>query len=144
MTAVLVPPRRPISSPGEPLATVLTMKPTVFLLASALAIFADLAMEPFAIEAARLAEELDLRVPSVASERVSFPGGLSQREVEVLRLIASGRTNQQVADELVLSVKTIARHASNIFNKAGVENRSAATAYAFENGLVNTAETVGP
>jgi DNA-binding NarL/FixJ family response regulator len=53
----------------------------------------------------------------------------------VLRLVARGRSNQQIADDLVLSAKTVARHMSNIFDKIRVENRSAATAYAFENGL---------
>ena len=49
----------------------------------------------------------------------------------------TGPTAQQIADELVLSVKTVARHVSNIFDKIGVDNRSAATAYAFERGLTS-------
>jgi DNA-binding NarL/FixJ family response regulator len=58
--------------------------------------------------------------------------------VEVLQLVARGRSNQQIADELVLSAKTVARHMSNIFGKIGVENRSGATAYAFEKGLMTS------
>jgi ATP/maltotriose-dependent transcriptional regulator MalT len=64
------------------------------------------------------------------------PGGLTGREVEVLRLVATGRTNHQIAEELVISDKTVARHLSNIFTKLGVPSRSAATAYAYEHGLV--------
>ena len=61
---------------------------------------------------------------------------LSQREVEVLRLVASGETNRVIARELGLSEKTIARHVSNIFTKIAVTSRAAATAYAYENGLI--------
>lgn len=63
------------------------------------------------------------------------PGGLSSREVEVLRLVARGLTNRQVADELVISEKTVARHLSNIFTKIDVSSRAAATAWAFTNGV---------
>lgn len=66
----------------------------------------------------------------------SLPGGLTAREVEVLRLVAAGRSNPQIAAELVLSEKTVARHLSNIFGKLGVASRTAAAAYAFERGLV--------
>jgi DNA-binding CsgD family transcriptional regulator len=64
------------------------------------------------------------------------PGGLSGREVEVLRLIAAGRTNREIAAELVLSERTVDRHVSNIFAKLRVSSRSAATAAAYERGLV--------
>jgi DNA-binding NarL/FixJ family response regulator len=66
----------------------------------------------------------------------SPPGGLTAREMEVLRLVAAGRSNAQVAAELVLSEKTVARHPSNIFGKLDVGSRTAAAAYAFEHGLV--------
>jgi DNA-binding NarL/FixJ family response regulator len=66
----------------------------------------------------------------------SPPVGLTAREVEVLRLVASGRSNPQIAAELVLSEKTVARHLSNIFGKLDVGSRTAAAAYAFERGLV--------
>jgi len=63
-------------------------------------------------------------------------GGLTAREVQVLRLVAAGKTNRAIAADLVLSEKTVARHLSNIFTKLGVSTRAAATAYAYEHGLV--------
>ena len=66
----------------------------------------------------------------------TLPGGLTGREVEVLRLVATGRTNRQIAEELVISDKTVARHVSNIFTKLAVRSRAAATAYAYEHDLV--------
>ncbi len=65
----------------------------------------------------------------------SSPDGLSRREIEVLALIAAGRTNREIAAQLVLSHKTVARHLSNIFTKIDVSSRTAAAAYAFKNGL---------
>ena len=62
--------------------------------------------------------------------------GLTQREVQVLRLLAAGRSNRAIAAELVLSEKTVARHVSNIFTKLGLSSRAAATAYAYEHALV--------
>jgi DNA-binding NarL/FixJ family response regulator len=64
------------------------------------------------------------------------PGGLSPREVEVLRLVAAGRSNPQIAGELFLSEKTVARHLSNIFTKLGVGSRTAAAAFAYQHDLV--------
>jgi DNA-binding CsgD family transcriptional regulator len=63
-------------------------------------------------------------------------GGLTAREVEVLRLVATGRTNRAIAGELFLSEKTVARHLSNIFAKLGLSSRAAATAWAYEHELV--------
>jgi DNA-binding CsgD family transcriptional regulator len=62
--------------------------------------------------------------------------GLTPRELEVLALLASGRTNRAIADELFISERTVARHVSNIFAKLGLSSRSAATAYAYEHELV--------
>jgi DNA-binding CsgD family transcriptional regulator len=65
-----------------------------------------------------------------------FPGGLSAREAEVLRLVASGMSNPEIASALFLSEKTVARHLSNIFTKLEVSSRTAAAAFAFEHGMV--------
>ncbi len=64
-------------------------------------------------------------------------GALTGREVEVLRLVATGATNKMIAAELVVSQKTVARHLSNIFTKIGVTSRAAATAYAYQHQLVD-------
>jgi DNA-binding CsgD family transcriptional regulator len=64
------------------------------------------------------------------------PGGLTLREVQVLRLVAAGRSNRAIAEELFLAEKTVHRHLSNIFAKLGVGSRTAATAFAFEHQLV--------
>jgi DNA-binding NarL/FixJ family response regulator len=56
--------------------------------------------------------------------------------VEVLRLVAAGKTNRAIAADLVLSEKTVARHLSNIYAKLGLSTRAAATAYAYEHDLV--------
>jgi DNA-binding NarL/FixJ family response regulator len=82
----------------------------------------------------RLGARADLR----ALEPASLPFGLTAREAEVVRLIASGKSNSAIAADLFLSDRTVARHVSNIFTKAGVSSRSALTALAFERGLVTT------
>jgi DNA-binding CsgD family transcriptional regulator/tetratricopeptide (TPR) repeat protein len=73
--------------------------------------------------------------PGYQSKRSEHPAGLSDREVEVLRLVAQGKTNREIAAALVLSEKTVARHMTNIFNKILVENRAGATAFALRHGL---------
>ena len=72
------------------------------------------------------------------SERASYQpiGSLSEREAQVLRLLATGKTNRAIADELFISEKTVARHVSNIFNKLGVSSRAGATAWAFQHKLL--------
>ncbi len=68
----------------------------------------------------------DLAVPA------QLPAGLSEREAEVLTLVAAGKTNKQIAGSLHLSERTVARHLSNIFTKIGVTTRTAAAAFAYE------------
>jgi HD-GYP domain-containing protein (c-di-GMP phosphodiesterase class II) len=64
------------------------------------------------------------------------PAGLTEREVEVLGLIARGRSNREVARELTLSVKTVGRHVENIYNKTGVSTRAGAAIFAMEHDLL--------
>ena len=86
----------------------------------------------------QLGASLDLARVQALSQPATAPAthGLTTRELEVLRLLATGRTNRAIAAELFLSEKTIARHASNIFGKLGVSSRAAATAYAYEHDLL--------
>jgi DNA-binding CsgD family transcriptional regulator len=63
-------------------------------------------------------------------------GVLSERELQVLRLVAAGKTNRAIAEELFISEKTVARHVSNIFDKVGVSSRTGATAWAFHQHLI--------
>lgn len=82
-------------------------------------------------------EELRLiaEQPSPTATRASYPGGLSAREVEVLQLVAAGQSNRAIAATLSLSERTVGNHLTNIFNKLGVDNRAAATAFALRNDL---------
>jgi ATP/maltotriose-dependent transcriptional regulator MalT len=66
-----------------------------------------------------------------------LPAGLTQREVQVLQLVAAGNANKEIAARLHLSAKTVSRHLTNIFNKLGVTSRAAATAFAYQHDLVS-------
>jgi DNA-binding CsgD family transcriptional regulator len=87
----------------------------------------------------RLLAQLDTGravAPAVDQPKPRAAGGLSDREAQVLRLIASGKTNRAIADELFISEKTVARHVSNIFDKLDISTRAAATAWAYQHHLV--------
>ena len=71
-----------------------------------------------------------------AKQTSTFPAGLTTREVEVLRLVAHGQTNEQVAEQLVISPRTVNSHLTSIYSKVGVSSRSAATSYAMEQHLI--------
>ena len=73
--------------------------------------------------------------PSSASKSTTYPTGLTTREVEVLRLVAQGLTDAQVAEQLVISPRTVNWHLTSIYSKLGVSSRSAATRYAIEHHL---------
>jgi DNA-binding CsgD family transcriptional regulator len=70
--------------------------------------------------------------------RQARPGGLSRREIEVLRLVADGLTAGEIATQLFISSRTAEHHVQNIYTKIGVSNRAAATRWAFEHGVVGT------
>jgi DNA-binding CsgD family transcriptional regulator len=111
---------------------------TRVLLAEACEVLGDRDAAALELEAARagfesLGAATDLARLARASPETH---GLSARELQVLRLVAEGRTNRQIAAELVVSEHTVARHLQNIFGKLGVSSRTAATAFAFERHLV--------
>jgi ATP/maltotriose-dependent transcriptional regulator MalT len=72
-----------------------------------------------------------------ASSAPPLPGGLSRREIEVLRLVAQGFTDAEVAARLSISPRTVGRHLQSVYNKIGVGSRTAAVAFAFEHDLVD-------
>ncbi|MFF8836837.1 LuxR C-terminal-related transcriptional regulator [Streptomyces sp. NPDC015130] len=96
-------------------------------LAAARAVFERLGAVPDARRAAALLS---------GGKRRRLPGGLTAREAEVLRLVAGGGTNKDIAQALVISEHTVSRHLNNIFAKLGVGSRAAATGYAYAHDLV--------
>jgi DNA-binding NarL/FixJ family response regulator len=93
-------------------------------------------------------ETLGARLDVQAARRLrgtpaAAPARLTTREVEVLRLVATGRTNKEIASALYLSEKTVARHLSNIFTKIDVPSRAAATAFAFAHGMMGDGPAAG-
>ena len=104
----------------------------VFLLDESLVISTELGMRPL-IERVTERQGLIQAQPSAAP---SYPDGLTQREVEVLGLVAAGKSNADIAVELVISPNTVIRHVSNILAKTGSSNRTEAARYASQNGLV--------
>jgi len=90
-------------------------------------------------EDAAAAEAFD-RLGVLKPDHVGSTHRLTAREIEVLRTLATGKSNKQIAEELFLSPKTVARHLSNIFAKIGTASRAAATAYAYDNGLMAPGE----
>lgn len=101
------------------------------LLDEALSISSALGMRPLMEKVAAL-KELAESQPAVTP---AYPDGLTQREIEVLRLIAAGKTNREIGEELFITVNTVARHVSNIFSKNDASNRTEAATYATRNGL---------
>jgi DNA-binding CsgD family transcriptional regulator len=102
------------------------------LLDECLRITRELGMRPLAERAATLQQQNQPRnlIPG-------YPDALSQREVEVLRLMALGKSNRDIADELVISLRTVVHHVTSILNKTGTANRTEATAYAARHGLIS-------
>jgi DNA-binding CsgD family transcriptional regulator len=102
------------------------------LLEEALAISRDLGMRP-------LMERVIARQAQTLAQEPApiYLDGLTQREVEVLRLVGFGKSNRQIGEELFISLNTVERHVSNILTKTGTANRADATRYAIRNGLVS-------
>jgi DNA-binding CsgD family transcriptional regulator/pimeloyl-ACP methyl ester carboxylesterase len=96
-----------------------------------------------------LAEHLGVETNVVRAQqrarksRVVHPTGLAEREVEVLRLIAAGKSNQQIADELFISPNTVSHHLRNIFAKTGTVNRTEAASFAYQQGLATEIRPAG-
>jgi DNA-binding CsgD family transcriptional regulator len=106
------------------------------LLTAALAQFRALGMRPW--EQRTLALQAQVSPPEQPQISTSYPGNLTAREVEVLRLIGAGATNKEIATHLVVSVATAERHVANIYTKIGVRNRAEATAFALRHGLARS------
>ena len=82
--------------------------------------------------------DLQKKTSAISSPIRPYPDGLTEREVEVLRLLAAGSTNQQIAADLVIAPSTAAKHVANILGKTGSSNRAEAASYANQQGLVKT------
>jgi len=96
------------------------------------------------VEEGRLDPEVVDAVLAAAGHRVpqrprELPSGLTQRELEILLVLVRGKSNQEIADDLHISVKTVGNHVQHVYEKAGVRSRAAATLWAFEHDLVRTA-----
>lgn len=87
----------------------------------------QLAMQTYLTEAGKPTEKVGRR---------AFPAGLTAREVEVLRLVAQGMSDNEVAERLVLSPRTVNAHLTSIYSKLGVNSRVAATRFAIEHQLI--------
>lgn len=103
------------------------------LIDQALSISTELGMRPLMLQVVALQENVRL-VPERTPEN---PASLTNREVEILRLVASGKSNAEIAGVLVISVRTVERHISNIYKKTGSTGRANATAFAFTSGLMS-------
>jgi ATP/maltotriose-dependent transcriptional regulator MalT len=114
---------------------------TRLLLAEAYAALGDSDAAALELDAAhRVFDQLgatqDARRAAVLRGRPALPGGLTEREADVLRLVAAGLSNRDIAAKLFLSDKTVARHLANIYAKLDLSSRTAAAAYAFQHGVV--------
>jgi len=81
--------------------------------------------------------------PAAGGRRPSPPGDLTERELEVIRLVAQGRTNREIADEFVLSEKTVKTHVSHVLTKLELKDRTQLAIYAIRNGLAEETDADG-
>ncbi len=103
----------------------------VSLLEESLSISTELGMPPL-MERVTLLKEQTALAPARAP---AYPDGLTNREVEVLRLIVAGKTDREIAEVLFISARTVGGHISNILNKTSTSNRAEAAVYAARRGL---------
>jgi DNA-binding CsgD family transcriptional regulator len=103
------------------------------LLDESLSISTQLGMGPLMERAVALQQ----RLTAQPEPKPNYPGGLTRREVEVLRLLAAGKSSAEIAADLVLSRRTIERHISNIYLKTSTHNRAEATAFSFTHRLMS-------
>ncbi len=103
----------------------------ISLLEESLAISSELGMRPLM---GRVTERLE-RILARPSTAPAYPDGLTQREVEVLRLIATGKTNREIGEELFISFRTVGNHVRNILTKTNTTNRTEAATFAAHQGL---------
>jgi len=101
------------------------------LMDESLAISTELGMRPLMERVEARLAGLEARVPRTPE----YPSGLSQREVEVLRLVAAGKTDREIAEELFISFRTVGNHVRNILNKTNTTNRTEAATFAAHQGL---------
>ncbi len=102
------------------------------LLNQALAISRELGMRPLHERALALSQ----KTPVLAATPPAYPDGLTEREAEVLGLLAAGKPDRIIADELSISVRTVSNHVSSILGKTSSANRTEAATYALRHGLV--------
>ena len=114
------------SSPGD-------RERAKFLLNESLAISRELGMRPLVQRVAARLNQMESQ-PAAAP---AYPDRLTRREVEVLRLIAAGKSNQGIAGELVLSIRTVERHVTNSYRKINAKGRADATAYSLRHKLAD-------
>ena len=118
--------RHAVPLPGGP-------EKALLLLEEALSISTELGMKP-------LTERVTTRLAAIETPPAppaAYPDGLTQREIEVLRLIALGKNNREIGEELVISLRTVAHHVTSILTKSSSANRTEAAAYATRQGLVS-------
>jgi len=104
------------------------------LLGESLMLSEKLGMKPLRERSIALRSQLE----SLPAKAPTYPDGLTHREVEVLLLVAAGKTDREIADALVISVRTVGRHVSNILAKTNTNNRAEAATYAATHGLVES------
>ena len=92
--------------------------------------------EAFAPQVPQHAQAVPDSSPAAPASHPSSPAGLTAREVEVLRLVVRGLSDAQVAEQLVISPRTVNWHLTSIYSKLGVSSRAAATRYAIEHQMV--------